>query len=181
MAKTFIAGGALLAAAALAILLDGLLGLGLGSVLLGVAIGGALGLGAAGSAVGRLGSFLVGFGAALVAYLLRILVLNDSPVGLWLFAAFVIVVVTIASGATGNRLPLWAGLLGAVAVVGSYEAAFLASPQNIQAELFSSASTTLVPISLAFLAALLATDTGEPAAAADEWEPDQAEFTRGAM
>lgn len=175
MGKTFIAGLLLVAAGIVAIVLDGAFGLGLGSVLLGVAVGGALGLSRDGSPLGRLGAFLVGFLVAIVGYLLRILVLNESALGQILYIAIVVMIVTTVCAVTKNKLPLWAGALGIAAVVGAYELQFVASPQNIQADIFAAAAKVLFPTSLAFLASLFFSTQPESAAA----ESDESWTTAG--
>jgi hypothetical protein len=176
MARSFVTGGLLLAAVALLLLLNSFLGLGLGSVLLGVALGGVLGL-VPGGAVGRAGAFLVGFILAVVGYLVRVLLLNDTGLGLFLFALFVIGIATLLAGLTKGRMPLAAGLLGAAAVVGGYEVLFNLAPQNITAELVPAASAVLLPAALAFFAAtlaqLIAPDEQPEASAAASYRNDE--------
>lgn len=176
MGKTFIAGLLVIAAAVLAIVLDGALGLGLGSVLLGVAIGGALGLSTDGTPIGRLGAFLVGFLVALVGYLIRILLLNESTLGSILHILLVLGLVTVICGVTKNRLPLLSGLLGIAAMVGAYEFAFASSPANIQTEIFEYASRVLVPVALGFLATLFASAPDVESAAPEPAPSGQATY-----
>ena len=156
MGKIFISGLLVIVAGFIAILLDSLVGLGLGSVLLGIAVGGILGLSSDGSPIGRLGAFVVGFVVALVGYLVRILFLNDSVAGQMLYILLVVGLVTLVSALTRNRLPFVAGLLGVVAVVGAYEFAFVSAPQNVQTELFEYSARVLVPVALGYLLALFA-------------------------
>lgn len=181
MGRTFIAGGALILAGVVAIVLDSLLGLGLGFVLFGIALGGVLGLSRDGTPLGRLGAYSVGFVIVVIAYLGRVLVGNASTLGLIIGVVAVILPVAAVSALTRNRLPLSAGLLGVATVVGAYEAAFLASPQNIQSELLPVASAAIFPVALGFLAAVWfslpgdeddgALQSAAPSSAAPDYEP----------
>jgi hypothetical protein len=152
MGRILLSGAALFAAAAVAVLLDSGFGLGLGFALLGITIGGVLGLVQDGTTIGRLLGYLIGVVVVVVAYLGRVLVGNSSGLGLLAGAALIIGLLTIMATLSKNWLPLWAGLLGAVTVVGAYEAAFEVAPQNILSELLPEVSTALVPVALAFLA-----------------------------
>lgn len=156
MARSFVTGGLLLAAVAVLLLLNSFLDLGLGSVMLGTALGGALGMLTAGGPIGRAGAFIVGFVVTVVGYLVRVLLLNETGLGLFLFALLVIGVTTLIAGLTKGRMPLAAGLLGSAAVVGGYEVLFNQAAQNITAELIPAASAVLLPAAVAFFAATLA-------------------------
>jgi hypothetical protein len=152
MVRIFISGLALFVAAAVAIALDALLGLGLGFAILGIAIGGILGLVSDGSPIGRMLAYIIGVVIVIAAYLGRVLVGNSSELGLLVGSAVIIFAITLMAGLSNNWLPLWAGLLGAVTVIGAYETAFEIAPQNILSELLPQVSTALVPVALAFLA-----------------------------
>lgn len=152
MVRIIVSGLALFGAAAVAIGLDSLLGLGLGFAILGIAIGGVLGLVPGGGAIGRMLAYVLGVVIVLAAYLGRVLVGNSSDLGLLVGSAVIILTITLVAAVSNNRLPLWAGLLGAVTVIGAYETAFEIAPQNILSELLPEVSTALVPVALAFLA-----------------------------
>jgi hypothetical protein len=155
--KTFLAGGLVLVAIVVLLLFDGLLGLGLGTVFLGAGIGGALGLvNEPSTLIGRLGGFLIGFVLAMVIYPLRALYIPDNVTGRFVQAIVVVGLVTVVCALTKNRLPLWAGLLGIAAVVGSYEAAFASAPQNVLSELLPYSSKVLLTVSFTFLLAGIA-------------------------
>ncbi len=154
MGRTFLGGLALFGAAAAAIGLDSLLGLGLGFALLGISIGGVLGLVGDGTILGRLLGYVIGVAVVLAAYIGRVLVGNSSDLGLLAGAVVIIGALTLMAAVSKNWLPMWAGLLGAVTVIGAYEAAFEEAPQNILSELLPEVSTALVPVALAFLATL---------------------------
>ncbi len=167
-------------------MLDSLLGLGLGFALLGIAIGGVLGLVNDGPVLGRLLGYVIGVAVVLVAYLGRVLVGNSSDLGLLAGSALIIGLLTLMATVSKNRLPLWAGLLGAVTVIGAYEAAFEGAPQNILSELLPEVSTALVPVALAFLATVWFSvdggDEGPPPPQQEEpesWTPwlDQSEVS----
>jgi hypothetical protein len=171
MGKTFFAGGALILAGVLAVLLDSLLGLGLGFVLLGIAIGGALGLSRDGSPLGRIGAYVVGLLIMVVAFVGRVLLGNSSTVGLIAGIIAVLVPLTIVCALTRNRLPLSAGLLGVVTVVGAYETAFGLAPQNILSELLPSVTAVVFPVALGFIASVFFSI--EPSPPAPEQEPGE--------
>lgn len=160
MGRILISGLALFGASAVAILLDSLLGLGLGFALLGISIGGVLGLVRDGTVLGRLLGYVIGVAVVLAAYLARVLVGNSSDLGLLVGSATIIGILTVMATASKNWLPLWAGLLGAVTVIGAYEGAFEDAPQNILSELLPEVSTALVPVALAFLATVWFSATG---------------------
>ena len=119
MGRTFFSGAALFGAAALAVALDSLLGLGLGFALLGIGVGGVLGLAGPGTILGRLLGYVIGVAVVLAAYVGRVLVGNSSDLGLLVGSAVIIGALTPMAAATKDRLPLWAGLLGAVTVIGA--------------------------------------------------------------
>lgn len=156
MSKTFGAGLLLIAAAIVTIILGQALDLQIDSVFFGLAIGGVLALvNDNSSTLGRLGGFAVGLVVTMAGYIIRILALNESLMGQILFAVIVLVLIAVICGVTGGRLPLWSGLVGAALVTGSYEASFLDAPQDITTNLFSSVSTALVPMAIAFIAGIL--------------------------
>lgn len=184
MVRIFISGLALFGAATVAIALDSLLGLGLGFAILGIAIGGVLGLVQDGAAIGRMLAYIIGVVIVVAAYLGRVLVGNSSDLGLLAGSALIIFAITLMAGVTNNRLPLWAGLLGAVTVIGAYETAFEIAPQNILSELLPQVSRALVPVALAFLATVWFSVSGSaesqpqserPAEPEPEPQPDQGE------
>jgi hypothetical protein len=175
MVRIFISGLALFGAAAVAITLDSLLGLGLGFVVLGIAIGGVLGLVQDGNAIGRMLAYVIGVVIVLAAYLGRVLVGNSSDLGLLVGSAVIIFAITLMAGVTKNWLPLWAGLLGAVTVIGAYETAFEIAPQNILSELLPEVSTALVPVALAFLATVWFSVSGSAESQPQSERPPQPE------
>lgn len=156
MGKTFVQGLVLLVAGIVALALNQVLNLGLGSITFGLAIGGVLGLisFADGGPVGRMGGFIIGLIVALVMYIVRVLVLNDSFSGQVATLVISLALLTVICALTGGRIPLWSTLLGAALVVGAYEPAFIAAPQNVQTELIQYTTMALVPAALGFLAAI---------------------------
>lgn len=164
MGRTFFAGLAVFGAAAIALLVDGLLDLGLGNVMFGIAIGAVLGLSRSGSPIGKIGAFVFGIFIAFVGYALRALLLPSSTGGLLLYMAIVIIIVAGVCALTKNRMPLWAGFLGVATVIGVYETMFLAAPQNLLAELPAQISTVLFPASLAFIVSIFFADEEPPPA-----------------
>lgn len=156
MGKTFIAGLLFIAAAIVTIVLGAVLDLKIDSVFFGLAIGAALALvNDKSGTIGRLGAFAVGLVVTMAGYIVRILVLNESLLGQILFAVLVGLLIAVICGVTAGRLPLWAGMVGAALVAGSYEANFLAVPQDIATNLFAAVSMALVPMAIAFIAGIL--------------------------
>ena len=156
MNRTFAAGLLLIAATIVTIVLGSWLEAPIDSVFFGLTIGGILALVNDGSStLGRLGGFAVGLIVTMAGYIIRILALNESLMGQILFAIIILVLITVICGVTGGRLPLWSGLVGAAIVTGSYEASFLDAPQEITTYLFSTVSTALVPMAIAFMAGIL--------------------------
>jgi len=142
--------------AALLILLSDTLGLEVQSVtLLGVGIGAALGLVPDRTPVQRLGGFAVGFAAAWLGYLLRAAVLPDAAAGRAVAVLVVLLVCLAIAMATRGKLPLWATLLGASAMAGSYESVYVLDPTAFLTSSPSSATAVLVAAGAGFLATTL--------------------------
>ncbi len=158
MGKTFVQGLVILAAGIVALLLNQLLNLGLGSITFGLAVGGVLGLVSDGGPVGRVGAFVVGMIVTMILFVLSILVLNTTFVGQVLTVVIGLGLITVICALTGGRLPLWAGLMGAVLVAGAYSTAFAANPAGILTELPQYTTQALVPCALGFLAAVFVAD-----------------------
>lgn len=127
------------------------------TALLGLAAGAVLALlPTAGGAAGRAGGFLAGFAATWLAYGLRAGVLPDIPMGRAIAAVLVVSVVTAVATATAERLPLWSGLLGAVALVGVYETTYTATPSAFMAESAVAATSVLLSAAIGFAVATFA-------------------------
>lgn len=88
--------------------------------LLGLAAGAVLGLVPSRSVGGKLVGFLGGFAAVLVALSLQRTTLPDTGLGRALAAVVAVSLITALATATADRAPLWAGLLGAAAMTGSF-------------------------------------------------------------
>ncbi|WP_207219166.1 hypothetical protein [Pengzhenrongella frigida] len=142
--------------ASLLILLSDTLGLEAQSVtLLGAGLGGALGLVPDRTPVQRLGGFAVGFAAAWLGYLLRAAVLPDAASGRAVAVLVVLLGCLAVAMATRGRLPLWATLLGASAMAGSYESVYVLDPTSFLTTSPSSATAVLVAAGAGFLATAL--------------------------
>lgn len=168
MGRTFLAGLAVLGVAAITLVVDGALNLGLGNIMYGIAIGAALGLARGGSPLGRILAFVLGVFVAFIGYALRVLVLNSSALGLLVYMAIMIIIISGVCALTKNRAPLWAAFLGIVAVIGAYETMFLAAPQNLLSELPAQISTILFPAALAFIVSIFFVDEKPPPPARSE-------------
>ncbi|MGV8978583.1 MAG: hypothetical protein ACOH17_11110 [Cellulomonas sp.] len=156
MKRHVLAGIFLAVLAALIVLLSGMLGPDVQSVvLLGAALGGALGLVPDRSPTQRVGAFGVGFVAAWIGYLLRAAALPDAPSGRAVAVLVVLLVCLAVAAATRGRLPLWAALIGAGAMAGSYEAAYAADPTAFLASSPASATAVLLTAAAGFVATAL--------------------------
>lgn len=154
MRRTWLVGGLLVVAAVLVVVLSDLLDLELEAVtLVGISAGAVVALVPDRSAAGRLVGFLVGFAAAWVAYLLRAGVLPDSLGGRIVAVVLVLVVCVVTAGATFNRVPLWATLVGAGAMVGAFEHLYAAAPPEVVANSVSAATALLMTSAVGFLVA----------------------------
>ena len=138
--------------------------------LLGAAAGAVLGLVPDRMPAARLGGFLAGFAAAWLGYALRAGVLPDIPMGRAIAAVVVVGVITIVAGASANRLPLWAGFLGAATLLGSYETTFAATPTSFVSDSMTAVTTSLLAAAFGFLVAVLF--TGSPSAAPAPEQPE---------
>lgn len=103
------------------------------TALLGVLVGAIVALVPHRRPAERLTAAALGLGAAWLGYLVRAGLLPDIPLGRAIAAVLVVSLVTAVATATADRLPLWAGLLGAGALVGGYEAGYVASPGDVGA------------------------------------------------
>jgi hypothetical protein len=153
MRNNVIAGTLLAVGAALVVGLGSWWGLDLEHVaLLGAALGGVIGLVPDRPAWARLTAFGVGFAAAWLGFALRAALLPDAASGRAV-AAFVVVLVCLAvSAASLTRLPLWAMLVGAAAIVGAYEQSYTSSPSQFLTESPTAATTVLLAAAIGYLA-----------------------------
>ncbi|MBO0922154.1 hypothetical protein J1G42_15120 [Cellulomonas sp. zg-ZUI222] len=156
MIRHVLAGTLLAALAALVVLLSGVLGPEVqGVALLGAALGGALGLVPDRSAAERAGAFAVGFAAAWIGYLLRAAALPDAPSGRAVAVLVVLLVCLAVTAGTRGRLPLWAALLGAAAMAGSYESPYAADPSGFATTSPVFATAVLLTAAAGFVATAL--------------------------
>ncbi|MDT0163976.1 hypothetical protein Q9R32_00220 [Actinotalea sp. AC32] len=151
-----LAGVALAVAAALTVVVSGLVGPEvLGVALLGLAVGGALALVPAATPARRAGAFALGLLAAWAGYLLRAVALPDATSGRTVAVVAVVALCVVVAVASGGRLPLWAALLGAGAMAGAYETAYAANPTAFLSTSPAQATAVLVAAGLGFVAAAL--------------------------
>ena len=131
MVKALMTGALLAVAAAVIVLLGEPLGGSLQQLaLLAAALGGALALVQTGSWWGAPTAFLVGLVVTWIGYGVRALLLPDSTAGRALAAFLVVLIVAGLITLSAGRLPLWAALLGIVAMVAAYERAYTDSPSS---------------------------------------------------
>lgn len=165
MVRSLVTGLCLAVFAAVIIGLSNLLGLDLEHVaLLGAALGGVLGLVPHRPAWGKPAGFLVGFLLAWLGFAMRAAWLPDSSGGRAVAAFLVVALVAVVAAASGGRLPLWAGLVGAASIVGSYESVYTNAPSQFLSDSPAAATTVLLAVGLGYLATNLVAAQGEPTA-----------------
>jgi hypothetical protein len=171
-------GGVLVVAAVAIVMLSSTLGLDVESVaLMGAATGAVIALVPDRTPQARLIGFLVGFGASWLAYLVRAGFLPDTHAGHALAVGLVVIVCTLVAGLSRDRVPLWATLVGAAALTGSYETTYVEAPSQVLSTSASSSTSVLLAVALGFFAAALVAPGRRPAdedvaAPASEPTPD---------
>jgi hypothetical protein len=156
MRRALLSGCLLAVAAALIVLLGGVLGDDLEHfALLGAALGGVIGLVPHQPAWGKLAGFGLGFVLAWTGFALRAAVLPDSPSGRAVAAFLVIALCVVVCGVSAGRVPLWSALIGAAAIVGAYEATYTNSPSQFLSDSPTAATTVLFAAGLGYLATSL--------------------------
>lgn len=151
--------------------------------LLGAALGAVAGLVPDGSPFTRIAGAFVGMVLAQVGYGVRAAVLPDIPAGRAIAAAGVVLALTAVAAATGNRVRLWALLLGAGAFVGAYETVYVASPTTFVADSFAMATAVSLGAAAGFAVASLLTafTTPKPVVAEESEAPSYALIRDGEM
>jgi hypothetical protein len=151
-------GGLLLAGAAgLLIALSNPLNLQVEHVaLLGVGIGAVLGLIGDRDAWERVVAFGIGLTATWVAYGMRAGFLPDAPAGRVVAAIGLLVLLAVIVWLSAGRFPLWAMLLGVVALAGAYEVTYTANPPRFVAESAVAMTSVLLTVAVGFAIAILA-------------------------
>lgn len=152
MSRPVLVGLLLSALAAALVLASGALGPEVQPVaLLGAALGGALGLVPDRAPAHRAAGFAIGLLAAWLGYLLRAAALPDTPGGRAVAVLVVVAVCALVAAGTRGAVPLWAALLGAAAMAGSYEAAYAADPTAFVATSPASATAVLLTAGAGFV------------------------------
>lgn len=123
------------------------------AALLGASLGAVVGLVPDRSVGGRMAGFLTGFVAAWVGYGLRAGVLPDIPMGRAIASVIVVLAITAVATATGGRVPLWSGLVGAGALLGAYETTFATTPTSFVTDSMTAATTVLLSAAVGLLVA----------------------------
>lgn len=163
MVRSLVTGLCLAVFAAVIIGLSNLLGLDLEHVaLLGAALGGVLGLVPHRPVWGKPAGFVAGFLLAWLGFAMRAAWLPDTSSGRAVAAFLVVALVAVVSAASGGRLPLWAGLVGAASIVGSYEAVYTNAPSQFLSDSPAAATTVLLAVGLGYLATNLVAPQGDP-------------------
>ena len=153
--RTLMTGGALALAAGLLTVHGGRFGLEASRIAtFGIVLGAVLALAGEATPTGRTAAFAIGFGATWAAYAARAAVLPDIPLGRGVAAFAVVAVVTAAAAGSRDRLPLWAGLLGAGLMTGAYETTFTTTPPAFATESVTAATGALLAAAAGYAVAL---------------------------
>ncbi|TIC81028.1 hypothetical protein [Nocardioides sp. GY 10127] len=125
------------------------------TALAGIALGAVTWLVNDRSPVQRVSAVVVGLVACWVGYVVRAALLPDTPAGHALSVVLTVLLVGAVAVGSGERLPLWAGLLGAGVLAAVYEQTYVAAPPQVLSTststitgLLVSAVTGLVLVSL---------------------------------
>ncbi|WP_157574407.1 hypothetical protein [Jiangella muralis] len=160
--------------------------------LLGAALGGATGVVPDRQPWERASGLLAGALLAWLGYALRAAWLPDTSAGRGVAAMIVVLACLLIAFLTSGRLPLWSFLIGAAAVVGSYEVAYTAAPPEFVETSPTALTTVLLAAAFGFLATVFLGNTieeerarergryasdDEPDAVPPEREPEPADET----
>ncbi|MFP5310629.1 MAG: hypothetical protein ACLGIR_13745 [Actinomycetes bacterium] len=155
---------------ALAVALSALLGAALGlPAAWPVALAGAVLLAPGRPSLARIGSLAAGAVIGIVALAFQAAVLPAVAASEAISAVVAIAAVTLVSAVSGNRLPLWAGVVGVALFQAVYLPVFEASPTTFLADAPAALVTTVLALAIGAVAATAA-DLMTPNAPADDRE-----------
>jgi hypothetical protein len=123
--------------------------------LLGAALGGVLGLVPHDPSLGKLGGFFLGFLLSWIAFGVRAALLPDTTVGRAVAAFTVILICAVVAAVSAGKVPLWSTLVGAAAIVGSYELPFTDSPPQFMVTSPPAATTVLLAAGFGYIVTTL--------------------------
>jgi hypothetical protein len=132
-----------------------LLDLNFQNVLVGIAAGAVLGLVRIGSPVARFGAFLIGFATGAVFYLLKSLVFPQTWAGNTIAVVLTIMLLTLVSTLTRDRIALWAMFVGTLVFTAAYDGFFNATPWLVTSQGPVIAGGILLCVAAGFLVTLL--------------------------
>jgi hypothetical protein len=143
-------------ASVLLIVLSSGLGLQVESVaLMGAGSGAVVALVPGRSPQARLGGFLAGFALSWLGYLVRAGFLPDTATGHAIAVGVVVALCTVVAAVSRDRVPLWALLLGAAVLAGSYETSYIEAPSQVLSTSAATSTSVLLAVAFGFLAAAL--------------------------
>jgi hypothetical protein len=130
-----------------------------GVALLGVLLGGVVALVPDRTPGWRVAGAAIGFVVSFVCYAVRVGMLPDTTGGQAVAAMLCVALVGVVAVLGFGRIPLWSLLLGAGAVVGGYEATYVAAPSDLPNTIFSALTSLLLALAVGLLAGSLAAPT----------------------
>ncbi len=165
MRKSLLAGGIVVLAAVLAVLVGAPFGLELDTyALIGVAMGAVVALVPDGRPGLRLAGFASGVLVMWVGYLVRAALLPDTVGGRATATFLVLALCAVVAALTAGRIPVWSTFAGAATLFGAYEATFAAAPPEVASTSVTALTAVALTAALGFLAAsFVAPDTVTPA------------------
>lgn len=171
MHRTILAGLLLVLATGLTVWVGEGLGLEVESVaLLGVAAGAIVALVPDATLARRLASFMLGFVAAFVGYLVRAALTPDTAGGRAVAASLIVLLCVGVVAISVGRLPLWSALLGSASLAGAYEFTYAQAPTRVLDTSVSGATALLLCVAVGFLVSAATTDPRPQAAEAESAE-----------
>lgn len=153
MKKIVVGGLVLIVFVTIGLLVGAALEVALAGVLFTGAIGVVLGIVPLGGPVMRIVAFLIGFVLGWVGFGLQAGVLPQTTASQIIAAVLVIIVVTVIAALSRDKVPFWAMLLGAATMVGAYQTAFLAAPENFLTGSPIAATGALVGVAMGLITA----------------------------
>jgi hypothetical protein len=152
--RTLICGAVLILIAVVLALTGSTIGI---TTLWPVLLGAAIGFAAAPVSFGRVAAFVTGALVSWVAMAVLAGFLPAAPSARAIVAAGAVLLLTLLAALTGNRVPLWASLVGFAAFAALYEPLYAATPTAFLTE----SPTALLTVLLAGAVGLIAAELGQ--------------------
>lgn len=140
---------------ALVIICGAFFGLQAQGVLFGVGVGTVLGLLRTNPPWARVLGFAIGLIVGVTYYIIQLEIFPVTLLGTTLAVIVTVLIPTVISALTRDRIPLWAMLLGTVTFIGAFAASFAATPWLFVSQTSSTLSTLFLCAAAGFLVSIL--------------------------